>query len=419
MFASALAWAQDSGDKTATSGATSTSSAKENADDRPRNAFGEEFRGHVSVTGDVQFQNQYDDNVFAGTAVKEGGNLGMFSGRLSLNAQTPHSQWQMFYAPTVRIPETGPDNSGGSHQFGLGLQSRLTAATTLSITGNVNLISSHNVPQQQYLLVAGQALPVFYPGVITPGTRDLNPSGQISLSHQFSASDSIDIGVNGTANLLDPERNAPTPQFLSDSYSAGGYLGYRRNLTPATSIGVTIEHRYLADSLLPHLSNDIASLTFGHRFGPRWQFSASVGPSFLIRQGEQTTSYSASASLTRSTATLTYGLSYSDGLQSSAVSNATTFRGVSASINRTFARRWNAGASFGYSQNSSEFVTGDASSYSGSSSLRFAVTDQLSLTGSYSRLSQLSNGAFSPTLSFDRNVYSFGISYNLKEIFRY
>jgi hypothetical protein len=169
----------------------------------------------------------------------------------------------------------------------------------------------------------------------------------------------------------------------------------------------------------PHLNNEVVSFTFSHQFGPKWQISGEIGPSFLIRRGEQTTSYSASASLTRHTARLTYGFTYFDGIQSSTVAEATTFRNVGANISRTFARRWTTGASFGYSQNSSQFLHGDASSYSGSASLRFALTDQLSLSGSYSRLSQLSTGSFSAVRAFDRNVYTFGIFYNLKELLRY
>ena len=420
MFASALTWAQDSSDKTATSSAASSSSGKEHADDHPHNAFGEEFRGHVSVTGDVQFQNQYDDNVFAGSGGRRSGNLGNFSGRLSLNAQTRHTQWQLFYAPSVRISETGPDNGGASHQAGLDLISRLSAATTMFAKGSVGIISSRNIPQQQYLLTAGEALPVFYPELITPGTRTLNPSASFGLSHRISASDSLVVAVEGQANLLEPEKTMPMPQLLSDTYSGGLRAGFQHSLNAATSIGFSLQHRYLGfTSDTPHLNNEVASFNVEHRFGPRWQFSAGIGPSFLISRGEQTTSYSASANLTRSSARLTYGLAYNDGVQSSAVSSATTSRSVAASVSRTFARRWNTGASFAYSQMSSEFARGDASSYAGSATLRYAMTDQLGLTAGYSRVSQLSDGTFIAVNGFDRNVYSFGISYNLKELFRY
>lgn len=423
MFASALAWAQDSSDKTASSGvaSASTSSTDSTADEWPTNAFGEEFRGHVSVTGNVAFEQQYDDNIFTGTFPQQDAYLGVFSGRLSMNAQQPHSRWQMFYAPTIRVAESGPDNNGGSHQAGIAMDSQLSARTTLGMQGSVNFLSSRHLPSQQYLFANGQAIPVFSPELVTTGTRDLAPQGEITMSHQFSASDSLVAAIEGQAHLLSPEDNAlPSAALLDDSYSVGLMFGYQRHLGARTTLGVSARHRYLAfSSNNPHINNESIGLTFSHQFSPRWKISAEVGPSVIIRRGEQEPSYSASASLTRQTARLSYGFTYFDGIQSSAVAEATTFRNVGANISRTFARRWTAGTSFGYSQNSSAFTRGDASSYSGSASLRFAVTDQLSFAGSYSRLSQLSTGSFSTVPPFDRNLYNFGIYYNLKELLRY
>ena len=425
LLSSAFAWSQDTGtgDKPAASnGAPASADDQTSAADRPTNAFGEEFRGHVSLTGGVSFEQQYDDNVFSGTFPQQSGNVGVFSGRMSLNAQRRHARWQMFYAPTVRVAETGPDNNGGSHQGGISLDSQLSARTTFAVHGTVNYLNSRHLPSQQYLFANGQAIPVFAPGVVTTGTHDLSPQGEISMSHQFSASDSLVASIQGQAHLISPEHNAlPSPTLLDDNYAASAMFGYQRHLNARTTLGAAIQHRYLAySSNTPHLNNEIVSLTFSHAFDPRWKISAEVGPSFLIRRGQQTTSYSASASLTRQSARLNYGFTYFDGVQSSSVAQAsTTVRNVGASISRTFARRWTTGGSFGYSQNSSAFTRGDASSYSGSASLRFAVTDQLSFSGSYSRLSQLSTGSFSTVPPFDRNHYSFGIYYNLKEILRY
>jgi hypothetical protein len=423
LLTSAFAWSQDTGNQPApSSGATAPADDQAAAADHPTNAFGEEFRGHVSLTGGVSFEQQYDDNVFSGTFPQQSGNVGVFSGRMSLNAQRPHSRWQMFYAPTLRVAETGPDNSGGSHQGGISLDSQLSARTTFAVQGAVNYLNSRHLPSQQYLFANGQAIPVFAPGIVTTGTHDLSPQGDISMSHQFSASDSLIASIEGQAHLLSPENNArPSAALLDDNYSVGATFGYQHHLNARTTLGASVQHRYLAySSNTPHLNNEIASFTFSHAFTPRWKVAGEVGPSFLIRRGQQTTSYSASASLTRQSALLNYGFTYFDGVQSSAVAQAsTTFRNVGASISRTFLRRWTAGSTFGYSQSSSAFTRGNASSYSGSANLRFALTDQLSFSGSYSRLSQLSTGSFSAVPPFDRNLYSFGIYYNLKEILRY
>lgn len=419
-LASALVWAQDSSDKPATS-STSAPSADTKSEDRPTNAFGEEFRGHGSLTGELGFQQQYDDNIFTGTFPKQDAYVGVFTGRVSLNTQSKHSRWQMFYAPTVRISETGPDNNGGSHQAGIGLDSQLSARTTVGVHGSVSLLSSRHLPSQQYLFANGQAIPVFSPELVTTGTRDLAPQGEIDWSHRYSASDSLVAAIEGQAHLLSAEHNAlPSPGLLDDSYSVGAMLGYQRHLDARTTLGVSFRHRYLGfSSNNPHVNNETVGLTFSRQFTPRWKISAEVGPSFVLRRGQQTTSYSASASLTRQAARFSYGFTYFDGIQSSSVAEATTFRNVGANISRTFARRWTTNASFGYSQNSSAFTHGDASSYSGSASLRYAVTSQLSFLGSYSRLSQLSTGSFSVVPPFDRNLYSFGIYYNLKELLRY
>lgn len=394
-------------------GATSAASTT------PKNAFSEEFRGNLSLTGGLNFEQQYDDNVMPTVRPGDGGTFSSFSGRFSLNSQGHHTQWQLHYAPSYRVTETGPDNNGGSHQVGTELQRDFTARTSLSASGGFALVSANNLPQQQFVFSQGRALPVFYPQLLQLNTRTLSPNGNMALTHKFTARNRMSWGVDGTANLTDRESHATVPYPIGDSYSAGASMSFDHDISPATSFGFRLQHRYLGFSgPTPHINNEVASLTFAYRIAQEWQLEAAAGPSFLIRNGDSTTSYAFNVGINRHTAHYTFGVTYNDGVQSSAIAAATTQRGLAAFVSRELGRRWSASSSFAFSQSSSEFVSGSARSWSAAGNIRYRINDQVNLAGGYSHIDQNSGGSFAPIRGFDRNVYTFGLQFDLKEIFR-
>jgi hypothetical protein len=383
-----------------------------------QNAFGEPLTGRLRLSGNLDYDYQYDDNVFANSLFPLSDSISNFAARFSLATQQKRLGFELHYAPSYRLHYSYDDRNAFAQNLANRIEYRLSRHTTLGWYGTLADTSTNSSSPFTFVDVGGTLVPVFSPTALQTDARVLSSSGNLNLQHQFSARSSFRIGVSGaTSNFFEQNGNPLPSARSSEQYSVTGNIGWDYEFSRGKSFGVEASQRY-AGFLSPaaHVNYQFAKLRYQQRFKNGYALKLGAGPSFTqssIGSGgsDDATGFAVDGSVTKLARSYRAALQYSRGTNIGSVQGATVSDQFSAVVDRSFLRRWNAGGSVSYSRSKALAVSNDLDSLGLSVNARYAVTRTVALRTQYQHQRQFGDEAGFFGSSFERNVFSVGVAY--------
>lgn len=388
----------------------------------PRSIFGESMASRFTIVTSANVAADYDDNVFSSGILRKTDWVSHFSGRITATLQRKHSMFELHYLPGYSLYNEFSSRNSYDQQGLLLWDQQFTAATGMRLNGSVSDYSYASLPQYTLVPQGNTYVPVFAPGGLQTNSRVLSSNTDWTLNHRFSARSSMWVGINGATTSFSDQfvAGGVSPSLSSDTYSVGGSLGWKRELTPGRSFGVEFGHRYFGfRSPSSHTNYEYAKLRFEQKFRQQYTFTLGAGPSFSRLPGQDwNPDYAVDAGLTRTSRRTTIGLNVTHETRLSNFQGALGATSANASIGLRALRHWNTTTTFGFARNSLVNGSGDLDSYSGSERIGYSFTPSWEVFSSYRYTTQLGTAAI-PFQNFHRNLISFGISYTLSPAVRY
>jgi hypothetical protein len=385
--------------------------------------LGDVIENRFTVFASGEYRQEYDDNVFNASTNKLSDHAFSLGGRLSAVARGKRLAFEGHYVPHYRLYSEYSQRNRGSHQFENQINYAATAHTSLRWHGSVARFDAGSSDGSVLLPIGDRLVPVFRPDALEEDASTLSANGSLGMEHQFSRRSRTGFTIHGTTYRLNRETTAPfglAPS--SESYSAGSTVHWSRSVSPALDLGVEAGHNYIAlGSSSSHTNYQYGKLTATYRWAKGYQMRVGAGPSVELdsrRPDTIATSYAVDASFQRFSQRNSLGLSYTDGTRTSYIESATRQRNAAVFFQQALSRRWSAIGSAAFSQSSTTVLSGDVESISASARLAYRVQPNWSIFGGYSWVRQSSSNAFDFNRDFERNLFSFGLSYDLGPILR-
>jgi hypothetical protein len=390
--------------------------------EEPRSIFGESMASRFTIVTSATAKADYDDNVFSSGVLRVSDWVSHFSGRITGTMQRKHSLFEVHYLPGYTVYHEFSERNTYDQQGILSWDQQFTAATGMRLNGSVSDYSNASLPPFTLVPQGNTFVPVFAPGGLQNDSRLLSSNTDWTLDHRFSARSSMFVGIDGaTADFRNEFGGSGVSSSLSsDTYSVGGNLGWRREVTPGRTLGIEVGHRYFGfRSPSSHTNYSYAKLRFEQKFRQQYTFTVGAGPSFSPIPGQEwNPDYAIDAALTRQTKHTTIGLNVGHETRLSNFQGALGATSANASIGLRGLRRWNTTTTFGYARNSMIGTSADLDTYSGSQRFGYAFSPSWEVFTSYSFISQVGT-VTTPHQNFHRNLISFGIKYTLSPAVRY
>jgi hypothetical protein len=387
----------------------------------PRSIFGESMASRFTIATNAGFQEEYDDNVFSSGTLRVSDWVSRFNGRITATMLRKHSRFELHYLPGYVLYNEFSGRNSYNQQGILSWEQQFTAATGLRLSGNVSDFSNASLPSYTLVPQGGTFVPVFAPGGLQTNTRILASSTDLRLNHSFSAKSSMWVGIDGgTTTFRNEFGTGLTPLLASDTYSVGGTLGWRREVSPGRSFGIEAGHRYFGfQTPSSHTHYSYAKLRFEQKFRQDYTFYVGAGPSVSSVVGQDwNPDYAVDAGLTRQSKRTTIGLNYAHETRLSNFQGALASDSATGSFTYRGLRRWNTTTTLGFARQSIVASNVDLDTYSGSQRIGYDFSRFWQAFVSYSYATQLGTAAI-PNQNYHRNLFSFGISYTLSPAVRY
>lgn len=422
------ATAQTTGDTSVPKDASLTTKQPDNTSNPARSFFGESLAGHWTFSADTSFDQEYDDNVFNTGLLRLSDNVSRISARFTMAVQKKRLRVQFHYFPDYVAYAKYSDRNALSHQLAQEIDYRFSGRTEM----NWNLIASRapSNTNSPFGLVNfdGVFLPVFHPEALQSDALITNASTSVTLSHRFSAKNTVSISGQGSIVKFQVTNGVPLSPFVAqESFSNGLTVKWENEFIPRHKLGIELGEQYFGFlSPASHSHYQFIKARYSQSFGRDYTISLGAGPSRRERQtsgvfgGGQADSldYAFDASLTKSTQRQSLGITYSHGTQLGLSQGSLGSDSLSFSASRSLGRRWRVNGGFGFSRSQSEtiFVQSISRSYSASATAEYQLRPDLSLTGGYSYVNQDVEQNLPGAIPFDRNVYRLGIRYTFQRV---
>lgn len=423
ILASIYSLAQSSGPPTLPEAQVSTEQQKTSAEDPARNFFGQTFAGHWAFTTEFGYDQEYDDNIFSSDLLRLSDNVSRFSARFTAAVQKKRLRMQVHYFPDYASYAKYSDRNALSHQYSHEIDYQLSAHTNFNWTLFASRAPGYTNSPMQLGLFDGVVLPVFRPDALQSDATILNANTSLSLSHRFSARQTLTVGLQGTAVRFSANNGVPLSSFVAQkSFSNSATISWEDEFVPRKKIGIEVSDEYFG-FLDPgsHSHYQFVKLRYSQSFGHGYQFSAGAGPSRRERQvsnifpGSATSTfhYSVDASIAKVSQRQSIGVTYNHGTQLGLTQGSLGSDTLSLSVMREIGRKWRVDGSFGYSRTITEttFLQGTTNSYSTSANLGYQWLPSLALNAGYSYINQAAFQNLPGALVFGRNVFRVGIKY--------
>ena len=388
----------------------------------PRNFFGEAIGGHFMVDGEASFRQSYDDNAFASSLFRFSDNVSMFSGRISWSVQQRRMVFQAHYAPSYRMNARFDNRNAFSQQISGAVQYDFSGRSQMDWSVSFADASTNGAPPFSFATVNGTQVPVFHPDLIQPDVRVQSLRSGVSLTHKFTARSGVSMGLHGGWSSFSGLNNSALPAGRSrDNYTAGAVAAWNYEIVAGKKIGVEVGSTYfgfIEPSL--HSFYQTAKARYEQKVIGGLQFSVGAGPSFRVGQsgGDVRTGYVFDVGLSKLTARGSFGGQYGNDERLGTTLGGFTSSHAVVYVSRNFHRRWVGGGSFTYSRNRSPNFPDILEGYAAAAHLGYSLTPSLQLDGGYNYVNQSGrNGPFFGR-GFDRNLFSFGVVYNVGALLR-
>lgn len=243
-------------------------------------ALGSEERSNYLRAG-LSFTTAYTDNALAGLSSKPVSDISYsIAPMIALDESTSRMHAVLSYAPGYTFYQKTSELNAQDQNASIQFQYRLSPHTTFSAMDGFHKTSNilNQVPDQGSGVVSGGIQQPNF-SIYTPIANQLNNSGNVGLSWQYSLNDMI--GGSGTFSNLHYLDQAQVPG-LFDSATQGGELFFSHRIANGQYIGVTYSYQrllaYLGQSDAETQTH--AGIVF-YTFAPtssRFSFSVFGGP---------------------------------------------------------------------------------------------------------------------------------------------
>jgi hypothetical protein len=232
------------------------------------------LRGGISVGA------TYDDNATDTTANRVGDFGYSILPHIELDQARPRLHWTVNYFGGFTANQRLTARNQGSHNLTGTLQFRLSPHVDLRLS-DAFLATTGLLQQFQNGLGAPATGPINQPNttLVTPLAKNLNNTGSVDLSYQFSADDMV--GVGGT--FYDSHfRDLPTgANALTDTSTRSGNFYYNHRFTPRNWTGIVYRYQRLEFSPSGDVT-DTQSVLLSHTIylQPHMTLSFFAGPEY-------------------------------------------------------------------------------------------------------------------------------------------
>lgn len=422
LLAGGAAVAQEQDPGTSTSGQQPAPQAAETqeapkAAEGPSGFFGESFGSRLSWGGEVTFRQSYDDNVFSSSLFRFSDNISQFSGRLTAGIDGKRTKFQFHYSPNYRLYYKFDDRNQFSQQFASSLSHRFSAFTTFNWDATLSDSSTTAGSPFGFVLVGPVIIPIYNPDAMQNNARIIAGRTSFGLEHRLSARSSVHATIRGGATAFLSKNGVPLlPGRARQQYSMGGSVGWNYEFRPGRKIGVELGESYFG-FLDPsrHLNYQTAKVRYKQSFRNGFELNLGAGPSFSESQASGNNvdvNYAIDASLIKALKRSRVGASFSREVRQSQLQDALSAYSATTFMNQSIGRRWQVGTSVAYSRSEGVAVTGDIESFSAQGQIGYLIRRDLRASLGYSYINQLGGKTLLFGNQFDRNLYSFGLTYS-------
>lgn len=390
-----------------------------------RTIWRQPFPGRWTVNGELSFQQVYNDNAFPSGPTRLSDLNSRFQGMLSLTAAKKHLTFEAHYVPQYSLSERINDRNSFSQQAYASSTYKFTGRT--SLTGDFTLSQSkfNSVQPFQFTVVDQLVVPVFRPEVTQRDSDTVQISSGLELVHHFSSRNSVTARLNGKSVwITQRDSTGKTVVNRRQNYNSEGSLNWTHQVNARRTLGFEVSENYLAyPDRQSHANSQTVKLTFSQTLPRGFSFHASAGPDFrttsgaAANAGELQVSGAFSVGVSKSIEQGAVGISVSRGTRTGITADTFTSTRATVFATRTFLRRWQAGATFGYNRSSGISGGNEIESYSTQANIGYSFTRRLSAQFSYSYLNQIGARTSIGNQKFDRNVFTFGLKYDIGKLF--
>jgi opacity protein-like surface antigen len=255
-----------------------------------------------------------------------------------------------------------------------------------------------------------------------------NASSSVTLSHRFSAKNTVSISGHGSIVKFQVANGVPlSPLVAQESFSNGVTVRWDDEFIPRHKLGLEFGEQYFGFlSPASHSHYQFIKARYSQSFGRDYQVSLGAGPSRRERQtsaifgggNSEALDYALDASLTKSTQRQSLGITYSHGTQLGLSQGSLGSDSLSFSAARSLGRKWRLNGGFGFSRSESQtiLVQSISRSYSTNAGVEYELRPDLSLTAGYSYMNQDVEQNLPGAIPFDRNVFRAGVRYTFQKV---
>lgn len=390
-----------------------------------RTIWRQPFPGRWTATGELSFQQEYNDNAYPAGPTRLSDLYSRFQGMLSLTAAKKHLTFEAHYVPQYSYSERIDDRNSFSQQAYASSTYKFTGRT--SLTGDFTLSQSKfNLVQPfQFTLVDQLVVPVFRPEVTQRDSDTVKISSGLELVHHFSSRNSVTARLQGNSVwITQRDSTGKTVVNRRQNYNSEGSLSWTHQVNARRTFGFEVSENYLAyPNNRSHANSQTVKLTFSQILPRGFSFHASAGPDFrttagaAANAGDLQVSGAFSVGVSKSIEQGAVGVSVSRGTRTATTADTLISTRATVFATRTFLRRWQAGATFGYNRSSGISGGNQIESYATQLNIGYSFTRRLSAQFNYSYLNQLGARASIGNQNFERNVFSLGLKYDIGRLF--
>jgi len=386
--------------------------------------FGETF-GRSNFSAELNFRQEYDDNVLTSSLFRFSDNVSHFGGRFSVASEGRKYRLQLHYSPEGRIYNRFSQRNGFSQNFASGWEYQIGRHTSLNWNSTLIDTSTSAHSPFGFVAIGNVIVPAFFPQGLENNLRVLHSSANLGLEHRSSARTTWKFGVNGgTANFFELDGNTPALSRSNEGFNAGVKFGVDHAINRSVRLGVELTQSYFG-FLDPstHLNYQTAKLTYEQKLRNGMLIRFGVGPSLQERQNasdDVATGVAVDASVSRQLRRTSFGVQYRRGNQLGLAQGSLATDQAAFFLNHGLGRKWLVGGSFTFSRTESitGATTGTFDAFGVNPTVGYQITRDLRAQAAYWFSKQTGGTGVLSLNNFDRNVYSVSLIYSLNSLFR-
>jgi len=381
--------------------------------------FGELMPAGWSFGSGYQVLGIFDDNVFGTDSFQESDTISQFSADFSALRRTRRAKLEFRYMPEFDVHQHYSPFNSFSQGYAQNVSYELTRHTDLNWQLGARTISLRNALPFSFISPQGFAFSPYNPQALQNGVDVRAGNTSLGIEHRLSKRTRLNVNMLSSVISFSKLGNQSLVGQPRLDYSDGIEASIEHDISKESTIGIQETSTYFAfvDPGRHEFLHAVQG-TFNRKLGHDFTAQIAAGPSFS--QGQQFTgrasqsqglNYAVDAGLRYQNGPSTLFLNFSRGQELGLVESGITSESVTLGGQRTFARRWLASFSGGYSRADSVTILASTQGLVTTGRLEYRVSDTLSAVSTYSFFQQRGDNASPIFGRVARNQIGIGFRY--------